>query len=94
VTDAYVQVGVDGAGKKIDNAALQRDPPDPARDAAVGDLVHRQRVVVGSDDNPELQAEVSGEPGKGALAVESNVLGEILGELVRIRELLQLAIGS
>jgi len=94
VTDSYVQVGVDGAGKKVDNTQLQREPVDPARDATAGDTVYRQRVVVSSDDNPELQAQVAGEPGRGALAVESNALGEILSELVRIRELLQLAIGT
>lgn len=89
--DSHVQVAADGAGKKIDNAVLTREP---ATQGGTGDTVYRQRVVIGSDDNPRQQAEVRGEAGQGALHVESNVFSEIHGELVRIRELLQMLIGT
>jgi hypothetical protein len=89
--DSYVQVAVDGAGKKVDNAALTREPVIAG---GTGETVYRQRVVLGSDEDPSQQVAVSGEAGKGQLHVESDVLGEIHAELVQIRELLQLLVGT
>ena len=89
--DSHVQVATDGSGKKIDNAALEREP---ATQGGTADTVYRQRVVLGSDENPRQQVGVSGEAGKGELAVESKTLGDIHAELVQIRELLQLLVGT
>lgn len=89
--DGHVQVATDGSGKKIDNAALEREP---ATQGGTADTVYRQRVVVADDENPRLQAKLRGEAGDGALQVDARVLGEIHAELVQIRELLQLLVGT
>lgn len=92
MSDSYVQVAVDGAGKKIDNAALQRQPADPAWDATQGDTVYRQRTVIGSDESPDLQVEVRGEAGRGELAVHDPETESILGVLIQIRDMLAMAL--
>jgi hypothetical protein len=91
--DSYVQVATDGSGKKIDNAALTRSPADPARDSTAGDTVYRQRVAIGDDANPRLQAELTGEAGRAALPVDGKTLNDIHAELAQIRHLLELLIG-
>ncbi len=93
MTDSYVQVAVDGAGKKIDNTELTREKPDPAWSSTEGDTVQRQRVALGSDEFPELQVRVDGEAGDGALQTESKVAGETLAILTEIRDMLRLFIG-
>jgi hypothetical protein len=91
MADSYVQVAVDGAGKKIDNAALQREPETPG---ATGETVYRQRTVLSDDENPRLQAKVEGEAGNGALKVRAASMEDVYFELVQIRELLQMIIGN
>jgi hypothetical protein len=89
--DSYVQVAADGAGKKIDNAELTREPETQG---GTGETVYRQRVVISDDINPSLQARLDGEAGYGALQVDAKTLGHIHLELVQIREILQLLIGT
>jgi hypothetical protein len=89
--DSHVQVATDGSGKKVDNAALTREP---ATQGGTGDTVYRQRVVLADDENARLQVRVQGEAGDGALQVEAKTLSDIHGELVQIRELLQLLVGT
>jgi tRNA threonylcarbamoyladenosine modification (KEOPS) complex Pcc1 subunit len=83
--DGHVQVAADGAGKKIDNAELVRD------DAAT---VYRQRVVLGSDENPRQQVSVSGEAGRGVLHVNAEELSEIRATLQEIRDLIRMFVGT
>jgi hypothetical protein len=82
--DGHVQVATDGPGKKIDNAELIRDD---------GTVVERQRVSIGSDDNPRTQMEVSGEAGKGKANVEDKSQ-DVVAILIEIRDLLRLVIGA
>lgn len=89
--DSHIQVAADGSGKKVDNAALTREPVE-AGDA--GEVVYRQRVVIGSDTDPAAQASPEGEVGRAALPIHSPVLEEIRAELALIREILQLFMGS
>lgn len=89
--DSHVQVAPDSTGKKIDNAALTREPTTLG---GTGDTIYRQRVVLGSDTDPSVQASPEGEVGRAALPVHSPVLDEIRAELGMIRELLQLMIGT
>lgn len=89
--DGYVQVAADGVGKKIDNAELTREPETQG---GAGEVVYRQRVVLADDEDPKLQAKLRGETGDASLQVEAHVLGEIHAELVQIRELLQLLVGT
>jgi hypothetical protein len=89
--DSFVQVATDGSGKKVDNAALAREP---ASAGVAAETVYRQRVALASDTNPRAQVEVMGEAGRGELSVESKTLGDIHAELVMIREMLQLLIGT
>lgn len=93
MTDSYVQVAADGVGKKIDNSQLTREKPDPAWDATEGDTVQRQRVVVGSDENPELQVRVDGEAGDATIQIDAKAAGHIVALLTEIRDLLKLFIG-
>lgn len=88
--DSYVQVATDGSGKKIDNAALTRNP-DPG---GTGETVYRQRTVIASDENPRLQVKVGGEAGDGYVMVESKTLGEINATLMDIRDMLRMTIGA
>jgi hypothetical protein len=90
VADGYVQVATDGSGKKIDNAELTREPETAG---TAGVTVYRQRIVIGSDENPRLEAVVGGEAGSAYLQVEAKLLGEIAYDLRRIRELLELSVG-
>lgn len=83
--DGHVQVAVDGVGKKIDNAELTRDD---------GTVVERQRAVIASDENPRIQANVSGEPGRGALHTEVRSQNEVLEVLLEIRDMLKLLLSS
>lgn len=95
MSDGHVQVAPDSTGKKIDNSELAREPLQTgyhAKDTAV--TIERQRVVLASDENPRLQAEVRGEPGAGFVMVDAKVLGEINANLVMIREMLELFIGA
>jgi hypothetical protein len=80
-TDGYVQVAPDSTGKKIDNAELTRDG---------GVVVERQRIVVASDENPRVQAQVDGEPGRGYLVVDSQRFDEIIEKLDEIATILRL----
>lgn len=89
--DSYVQVATDGSGKKIDNAALTREP---ATQGSAGETVYRQRVAIGDDEDPRLQAKLRGEFGDGALQVDAKTLGDIHSELMQIREMLQLLLGT
>lgn len=91
MADSHVQVAADGSGKKIDNTALTREP---TTQGGTGDTVYRQRVVIGSDTDPTVQASPEGEVGRAALPIHSPVLEEIRAELAMIRESLQLIIGS
>ena len=91
MADAHVQVAADGSGKKIDNTSLEREPTTLG---GTGDTVYRQRVVIGSDTDPKVQASPEGEVGRAALPVHSPVLDEIRAELALIRETLQLIIGN
>lgn len=78
--DGYVQVATDGSGKKVDNAALTRDD---------GTVAYRQRVVLGSDDNPRQQVALGGETGRGYIMVDSKAFDEMLEVLIEIRNLLR-----
>jgi hypothetical protein len=91
MADSYVQVATDGSGKKIDNAALTREPETQG---GTGDTVYRQRVVLGSDENPRQQVRVDGEVGDVALKVESASIGETNALLMEIRDLLRMVIGA
>ena len=91
MTDSYVQVATDGSGKKIDNAALTREVPF---DGSTADTVYRQRVVLGSDEDPSQQVRVSGEAGAAVLHVDTKILGEIHAVLVDIRDMLRFTIGT
>ena len=88
--DSYVQVATDGSGKKIDNATLTRNP-DPG---GTGEVVYRQRVVIASDENPLIQAQVNGEAGRGVVMVDSKTLEEIHAVLVDIHDMLHMALGD
>lgn len=88
--DGYVQVAVDGVGKKIDNAELTRAPETPG---ATGDVVYRQRVVIASDENPQIQAEVAGESGRGELHVRSHDTDAIIEKLDEIVGILRMLLG-
>lgn len=90
MTDAYVQVATDGAGKKIDNSTHTREKPDPARESTAGDTVYRQRVVLSSDENLSTHAEVSGEAGKGKLHIENEAAKQMVFLLTEIRNMLEL----
>lgn len=90
MADGHVQVALDGAGKKIDNAELVRDPTTQGEDGAT---VYRQRTALGSDENPRLLVDVTGEPGRGALSVEAKNLDDIWEKLDEISTLLKMAIG-
>jgi hypothetical protein len=94
MTDAFVQVATDGTGKKIDNAALTREPADPARDATQGDTVYRQRVVIASDDDESQTIKLHGEVGREAIPVDSNTLEKIHATLEQIKDLLELALST
>lgn len=83
--DGYVQVATDGTGKKVDNADLTRDD---------GTEVYRQRVVLGSDENPRQQVQVRGEAGDVALMVDAKELGEIKEVLTEIRDILRMFCGA
>jgi len=76
VTDGFVQVAPDGAGKKIDNAELTRDD---------GTVVERQRIVLADDENPRAQVGVTGEAGDAKL----EITGEHLKELHEINQTLR-----
>lgn len=82
--DSHVQVAADGAGKKIDNAALTRED---------GTIVYRQRTVLASDENPRTQVDVQGEAGRGALAVEAKNLDDVYEKLDEIVGLLRMLLG-
>ena len=86
-TDGFVQVPADGAGKKIDNAELTREPVNPG-DAAV--VVERQRTVLGSDENPRLQAMLGGEAGQGYVLVDARAFGELIEKMDEMIDLLKL----
>lgn len=92
--DSYVQVATDGSGKKIDNAVLTREGSTASGAYVAGDTVYRQRIVIGDDENPKLRAKLSGEYGDGRLHVEAKMLSDIHGELVQIREILQILVGT
>mgnify|MGYP000925359836 CR=1 FL=1 len=88
--DGHVQVAADGAGKKIDNTELQRAPVDPAWDATAGATVYRQRIVLASDESPNVQVHVRGEPGRGALTVSAQTIEEMASAINEIRDMLRL----
>ena len=85
--DGYVQVAADGAGKKIDNAALLREPTTLG---GTGETVYRQRIVLASDENPRQQVNVTGEAGRGVLQVECRQLDEVIAKLQELIELIHL----
>lgn len=89
--DSYVQVAADGVGKKIDNAVLTREP---TTQGGTGDTVYRQRVVLGDDENPNLQAKLTGEAGDGELAVNDKTAGQIVVLLTEIRDILRMTLGA
>jgi hypothetical protein len=82
-TDGYVQVAPDSTGKKVDNAELTRDDTT---------VVERQRVVIGSDENPRQQVMVGGDAGNVYLLMDSKAFNEILEKLEEITELLKILI--
>lgn len=89
MADGYVQVPQDGAGKRIDNSELVREPilaPDGTQSTAAL-TVERQRTVIGSDENPRLQVEVKGAVGRGSLAVSGASL-DILRSIDRSLKML------
>lgn len=69
--DDYVQIAPDGSGKKMDNAALTRDD---------GTVVERERVSIGSDENPRLLAQIGNEYGRGSLYIGGEAV-ELLTEI-------------
>lgn len=91
MTDSYVQVATDGSGKKIDNTTLTREPETQG---SSGETIYRQRVVLGSDDNPRQQVSVGGESGDVSLRVDSKTMGEIHAVLIDIRDMLRMTIGA
>lgn len=91
-TDAYIQLQTDGSGKKVDNAQITREKPDPAWSSTAGDVVHRQRVVLASDDT-ERTVQITGEAGDESLQVDAKTLGDILIVLSQIRDMLRMVVG-
>lgn len=83
--DAELQLAADGVGQKVDNAELTRDD---------GTVVLRQRTVLSSDENPRVQAKVSGEAGRGYLLVDARAFDEINEKLDEIQQLLTLYMES
>jgi hypothetical protein len=80
-SDGYVQVAPDSTGKKIDNAELTRDNAT---------VVERQRVVLGSDENPRLQVQVGDDPGRVYMLMDSKRFDELLEKMQEIIDLLTL----
>lgn len=78
--DSYVQVAADGAGKKIDNAELTRED---------GEVVYRQRTVIGSDENPRVQATVDGEKGSAYLLVDSKSFDEMTEKIQELIDVIK-----
>jgi hypothetical protein len=89
--DGLVQVAPDSTGKKIDNASLTREP---TTQGGAGVTVLRQRVIIGSDENPRLQAELRGEAGKGYVMVGAKDLDEMVEILAEIRDMIALHLGA
>jgi hypothetical protein len=89
--DSYVQVATDGSGKKVDNSVLTREP---TTQGGTGETVYRQRVILGSDENPRLQVEVQGEAGKGYAMVAVKDLDEMVEILSEIRDMIALHLGA
>lgn len=81
--DGYVQVAADSVGKKVDASELTRVEPD---DTGTPVVVERQRVAIGSDDDPTHLVEVRG----GALMVRFDGIEEITTLLKRAVMLLQI----
>ena len=91
--DGYVQVATDGSGKKIDNAELTRENSTASGAYVAGATVYRQRVALGSDENPRLQMAVEGEAGRGAARVTVPELDAVVERLDEILAVLRLAVG-
>lgn len=81
MADGYVQVAPDSTGKKIDNAELTR---------ADKTVVERQRVVLGSDENPSQQVSVAGEKDRTYIYVHGPGFEEISEKLQMIIDRLDL----
>lgn len=78
MSEGYIQVDVDGSGKKVDNAAITV----PAGTVVVGSdgtattltadaIYYRQRVVIGDPNSASGGASVTGAAGHGALMIDS-----------------------
>ena len=78
--DGIVQVQPDSTGAKIDTSELTRED---------GTIVDRQRVVIASDENPQLQALLGGESGDVYLLVHAKAFDEINEKLQEIIDLLR-----
>lgn len=80
MADGYVQVATDGSGKKVDTAELIR---------VDGTTVERQRVALGSDDDPTAVAKFTA----AGLEVATD-LGPVVVQLKRIALLLEILTGQ
>ena len=85
--DGYVQVAPDSTGKKVDNAEFIREPVNPG-DATV--TVERQRIILGSDENPRLQAKLGGEAGDGYVLVDAKAFNEMIEKMDEMIDLMRL----
>jgi hypothetical protein len=80
MADGYVQVAPDSTGKKIDNTELIR---------ADGTTIERQRVVIGSDENPILQLQLGNESGKVYMVIDSTRFDELIEKMQEIIDLMK-----
>jgi hypothetical protein len=90
-SDGFVQVAPDSTGKKIDNAELTREPVQTgfAPPSGSGLTVERQRIVIGSDENPRIQVEVRGEAGSAVLMMSSRSFDRLEQRLIELVEILK-----
>ena len=83
--DQVVIVQPDSTGKKVDVTELTRDS---------GVVVERQRMVLASDSNPILQAQLDGEVGRVYLLIDSNGFNELVEKMDEIIYHLQKLTGA
>lgn len=81
MSDDYVQVQPDSTGAKVDTTQLTRED---------GTIIERQRVVIGSDENPRQQVAVGDEVGKVYMLVDSKRFDELIEKMQEIIDLLKL----
>jgi hypothetical protein len=88
MTDGYIQVATDGAGKKVDASEIVNPVPETAV------TLERQRVVLSDPVDLNAHVNVTGESGRGAGASKDVELQELIRELIgEIREIKSFIMG-